>query len=111
LEIHLYNGSYQTLAKEIEASGIEFVERHQFSVSSAQVVLELAEILKTPYPWASLSVVLVAWLKAKANRKITVIGKDGRVIDTHGMAASEIVCILEKTSSVSAYESNDQEQL
>ncbi|PPK74792.1 hypothetical protein B0F87_10735 [Methylobacter tundripaludum] len=111
LEIHLFNGSYQSLAEQLKANGIEFSERHQFSAApaTAQVVLELAGILKTAAPWASLAAVLIAWLKNRAGRKVIITTKDQGTIHVEGMSITEVERILEKTQFVSAIESRNEE--
>lgn len=105
LKIYLFNGAYKTLPDEIKAVGIEFTELHQFSVTSAQVVLELVNSV----PYASIAAVLVAWIRARAGRKATITTSDNITIHTEGMSIEATERALKSARSVTVVESSDNE--
>lgn len=63
-------------------------------------VIEVFSALKDPAPWGALAVVLVAWLKARSNRKVMVTTKDNQVIHTEGLSVADTIKVLERAKSV-----------
>ena len=47
LEIHLFNGSYKSILKQLNYEGIKFSETELFSSSTPQIVLGIFDLLKT----------------------------------------------------------------
>jgi hypothetical protein len=63
---------------------------------------EVLQFIEHAIPWASLAGVAVAWLRARANRKIIVTTKDNKVIHTEGYSVEQFADILTKAREFTA---------
>jgi hypothetical protein len=86
---------------------------HEELMLKANVVMAgvfIVDILQSASPWvASLSAVIIAYLKNKRSRKVIVTMNDNTIIHCEGLGQSEIEKILLQSKSLAAIEtSNDK---
>lgn len=111
LEIHLFNGSYKSILKQLNYEGIKFSETELFSSSTPQIVLGIFDLLKTATIWSSLATILVTWIKSKYGRKVAITNKDKSIIQIEGMSISDIERLLKNSCIISVFESNEKESM
>lgn len=67
-------------------------------------IVDVFSAVKEATPWGALAVVIVAWLKAKSNRKVIITTKDNAVIHAEGLSVEDVIAILDKAKDVAAIE-------
>ena len=106
IPVHVFKDSAASFTEALKSSGIEFSRRIQLSEGpmNAGWVMDVYSTLKDPAPWAALATVLIAWLKAKVNRKVIITTNDNEVIHTEGLSVAETIKILERAKNLTAIE-------
>jgi hypothetical protein len=101
--ISLLGVGSDSLLTELDAAGIQYI---RLRPESGQVMNagEWIEIAKATAPYAAVAAVLVAWIRARASRKVIVTLEDNKVLQTEGMSASEIERLLPLAKTIAAAE-------
>jgi hypothetical protein len=68
------------------------------------------EILQTPAMWAGLAAVIVAFLKYRHSRKVTVTMKNKTLIHAEGLTAKELERVLDQAQSLTAIETEKKDK-
>lgn len=106
LPIHVFKDSSVSFTESLTQNDIEFSRRIQLAEGpmAAGWIIDVFSALKDPAPWAALAAVIVAWLKARSNRKVMVTTKDNEVIHTEGLSVADTIKVLERAKSVAVIE-------
>lgn len=67
---------------------------------------DILQFLGHVIPWASVASVLVAWVRARASRKIIVTTKGNKVIHTEGYSVEQFEQILSDATEVAVIDTN-----
>lgn len=70
---------------------------------------DVLQLIGHAIPWASVATVLVAWLRARASRKIMVTTKDKRVFHVEGYSVEEVGQILTQAREVTIIDTKKSE--
>jgi hypothetical protein len=91
----------ETLLKDFDAARIEYARKHPESgvVMNAG---EVVEILKVSVP--AVAAAIVAWLKTRPSRKVTVTLKDHSIWQAEGRSIAEVEKLLTRAKSIMAAE-------
>ena len=102
LQAHVFKDSAASFTEALSGGGIQFSRRVQLSEApmAAGTIIEIFSAIKDANPWGALAAVVVAWLAAKATRKVIITTKDNQIIHAEGLSASEVERILEKAKDV-----------
>ena len=92
-----------TLLSDFDTAGIKYVVR---TPEAGQVMNAglLVEIAQATAPWASIAAVLVAWLRARASRKVIITLPDNKVLHVEGMGVKDVERLLPVAQAISALE-------
>ncbi len=106
LPVHVFKDSSVSFTEALKENGIEFSRRIQLAEGpmAAGWIVDVFSALKDPAPWAALAAALVAWLRAKASRKVIVTTKENEVIHTEGMSVADTIKVLERAKSMAVIE-------
>lgn len=106
LPVHVFRDSAASFTEALSANGIEFSRRIQLAEGpmAAGWVIEVFSAVKEATPWGALAICIVAWLKAKSNRKVIVTSKDNEVVHTEGLSVEDTIKILERAKDVAVIE-------
>ena len=106
LQVHVFKDSAASFTEALSANGIAFSRRIQLAEGpmAAGWVIEVFSAVKEATPWGALAVVIVAWLKAKSNRKVIITSKDNEVVQTEGLSVEDTIKILERAKDVAVIE-------
>ncbi len=61
---------------------------------------DIVQFLEHAIPWASIATVLVAWIRARASRKIIVTTTDNKVVHTEGYSVEQFEKILTQAREI-----------
>jgi hypothetical protein len=106
LQVHVFKDSAASFTAALSENGIEFSRRIQLSEApmAAGAIIEIFSAIKDATPWGALAVVVIAWLNAKAARKVIITTKNNEIIHAEGLSVSEIERVLEKAKDVAIIE-------
>jgi len=68
---------------------------------------DILQFVEHAIPWVSIATVLVAWIRAKAARKIIVTTKAGKVIHTEGFSVEQFEKILADAEEITVIDLNE----
>ncbi len=106
--ISIVGGSPQELMRQLQDADIECFRhgrRMGEIVNDAGAVLEIVK-----WSWPALAAVLVAWVKTRPSRKLSITTKDNEVIHAEGRSVSEVQQLLETAQSIMAIAPNERER-
>ena len=97
-----------SLIEDFDKAGVYYEKRRPnraADMTAPQWILDLARFAQAHTAWDLLvAPVLIAWLKAKAQRKITFIMNDATTCSAEGLSAKEFETILRNAKSLLAVE-------
>ncbi len=101
--ISLLGVGSDTLLTDFDAAGIHYVHRRP---APGQIMNagEWVEIAQASAPWAAIAAVLVAWIRARASRKVIITLHDNRIFQTEGMSVDEVERLLPLAMTTTALE-------
>ena len=105
-----------SLIEDFDKAGIYYEKRRPNRaadlMTAPQWILDLARFAQAHTAWDLLvAPVLIAWLKAKAQRKITFIMNDATTCSAEGLSAKEFETILRNAKSLLAVEAGTAAKL
>lgn len=106
--VHVFRDSFSsfiTLLKEHQVQHRIIAQRTAMPMAASGVV----ELFLNASLWGSLAVVIVAYLKGKASRKVIITLKDNMIMHAEGLSAKEVERLLEKARSLVAIETEKDE--
>ncbi|MBI1175377.1 MAG: hypothetical protein GC139_08965 [Sideroxydans sp.] len=106
LPVHVFKDSATSFTEALSANGIEFSRRIQLAEGpmAAGWIIDVFSAVKEATPWGALAVVIVAWLKAKSNRKVIITSRDNEVVHTEGLSVEDTIKILERAKDIAIIE-------
>ena len=98
-----------SLIEDFDKAGVYYEKRRPNRagdlMTAPQCILDLARFTQAHSAWDLLvAPVLIAWLKAKAQRKITFIMNDDTICSAEGLSSKEFETILRNAKSLLAVE-------
>ncbi len=70
---------------------------------------DILQFIGHAVPWASVATFMVAWLRARASRKIIVTTKDNKVIHTEGYSVEQFEQVLTDAREVAVIDTKKSE--
>lgn len=106
LPVHVFKDSAASFVEDLSANGVEFSRRIQLAEGpmAAGWIVDVFSAVKDATPWGALAVVIVAWLRAKSNRKVIVTTKDNKVIHIEGLPVADVINVLESAKDAAVIE-------
>jgi len=106
IPVHIFKDSAASFTEALSVNGIKFSRRIQLAEGpmAAGWIIDVLSTLKEPAPWAALATVLVAWVNAKAKRKVIITTKDNGIIHTEGLSVADTIKALESAKNVAVIE-------
>lgn len=106
LPVHVFKDSAASFTEALSENRVEFSRRIQLAEGpmAAGWIVDVFSAVKDATPWGALAVVVVAWLKAKSNRKVIVTTKDDKVIHMEGLSVAEVIKVLEAAKDAAVIE-------
>ena len=101
--ISLLGVGSETLLADFDAAGIQYVRRRP---EPGQVMNagEWIEIAKASAPLAAIATVAVAWIRARASRKVIITLDDNTILHAEGLSVDEVERLLPKAKTIAALE-------
>ncbi len=111
MRILLLGPGSDSLTTALDDAGIGYERRSQKPEPGVIVNAsgDVVQIVGHAIPWASVVTVLVAWLRARASRKIIVTTKDNNVVHTEGYSVEQFEQILAQAREVTAIDTKKSE--
>ena len=106
LPVHVFKDSFGPFVALLNEHKV------QYSIQEARAGVPMAssgiiEILQSPAMWAALAVVVVAFIRVRAGRKIIITTKDNTVVHAEGLTAKELEQVLVRAKSLTAIASKE----
>lgn len=111
MKIHLLGIGSETLLSDLDSAGVKFSRNHppHGEVMNSGSSIEIATHATDAVPWVAIASVLVAWLRARASRKVILTLDDKKVFYAEGLSVREVQRLLGRTSSVNAFDTKKPE--
>ena len=110
LKIALVGRGAESLTDELDAAGIKYDAPRppEGMILASADWINFANRAVDDLPWASITAVVVCWLKAKSARRMVVTKKDGKVVHVEGQGVSlkEMEELLRDSEDVAAMDTN-----
>lgn len=101
IRLSLVNGSEVTFLPALDEAGISHGQILQFTTDkNPSVVVEGISAVMEAMPWNAIAKIVIAWIKAKSDRKVKFIKRDGEAIEFQGYSAEEVTEILKSTEHI-----------
>ncbi|MEN5179831.1 hypothetical protein ABE501_08640 [Comamonas testosteroni] len=100
IRVQLFKDSRESFIEMLQQEKIDFSEIQMFSTvaaSGSAIGIHLLEL--SPY-FASLSAVLIAWIKSRSSRKVIITTKDRKVVHIEGMSQEDVIKILSTVEDI-----------
>ena len=99
MRIALFKDSRASFLQDLSEAGIDFEESRPIPgrIMASATYVAIAQIATVSGAVAS---VLVAWIKARASRKVILTLKDQKIVHLEGYSAKEVEALLKITESV-----------
>ncbi|MFM4931328.1 hypothetical protein ACW5XA_13190 [Aeromonas dhakensis] len=103
LPIHVFKDSFYPVLELLNENEIKYQIREQRSgtlMASSGVI----EIIVNASIWVSLASVLIAFIKAKNNREVTITTEDNQIIHAKGLDSQQLQDVLKHAKGITAIE-------
>lgn len=92
----------ETLLTEFDLAGVKYIrELPPVGVMlNAGISIQIIDAI----PWVSIATVIVAWLKYRPSRKITIINEKNELLRIEGLSAKELTSLLPSCKRIIAIE-------
>ena len=99
MRIALFKDSRASFLKDLSEAGIDFEESQPIPgrIMASATYVAIAQIAAVS---GAVATVLVAWIKARASRKVILTLKDQKIVHLEGYSAKEVEALLKITESV-----------
>lgn len=111
IRVNLFKSSQEPFCRLLDEHGIEYANHSPspgVPMASANW-LTISEQIANASFWPSLAAVVVAWIRSKASREISVLPKDGRPeVITKNTSIEEVERLLSKSKSLTVFDTAKQ---
>lgn len=99
MRIALFKDSRASFLQDLSEAGIDFEESQPIPgrIMASATYVAIAQIAAVS---GAVATVLVAWIKARASRKVILTLKDQKIVHLEGYSAKEVEALLKITESV-----------
>jgi hypothetical protein len=99
---HVFKDSFRPFVELLNEHGVPYQMREaRMGVPMASSgVIEIIQAVGVASAWGGLAAVLVAFIKARAGRKVIVTTKDNNVIHAEGLTAAELERVLSIAANI-----------
>ncbi len=105
LHVYVFKDSFGPMIELLNAHGVKYQIREQRSgevMASSGVI----EVLQSAAMWGALATVVVAFIKSRNGRKVTITTKDNKIIHAEGLSPKELEEILKRSKNLAAIDPN-----
>ncbi len=96
MQLSLIGIGSDTLLTDFDSAGIEFIKINPKvgTVLGAGGNIQLLNDISGAVPWASIAAVIIAWLKYRPSRMVTVTTKEQNIINIEGYSTKDVEALL-----------------
>ena len=105
LRVHVFKDSFGPIIELLNAHGVKYQIREQRS-GEVMAASGIIEVLQSAAMWGALATVVVAFIKSRNGRKVTITTKDNEIIHAEGLSPKELEEILKRSKSLAAIDPN-----
>lgn len=110
IRVTTFKNSHDSFVAALEDVGISYSERMLFSESPmASGFPGVVQALSDAMPWNALAKVIVAWIEARASRKVIITLEDHTVFHAEGYSVEQIERALDKAINLVAIDTKPTE--
>ncbi len=108
MRIALFKDSRASFLQDLSVAGIEFEESKPIPgrVMASATYVAIGQIAAVS---GAVATVLIAWVKARASRKVILTLKDKNIVHLEGYSAKEVEALLKITESVTVIDTTPTE--
>lgn len=108
LPVHLFKESFGAFTSLLNEHGVKYQMRavRMGMPAASGGVIEILQVVGDAAIWGSLAAVIMAFIKSRNGRKVSVTTKEGTVIQAEGLSAKELEKLLEQAQSMMAIDTN-----
>lgn len=106
MKLQLVGKGANSLRDDLSAARVRMTAEMPQGVQMSGLTVEL---VANATLWPSIAAVIIAWIRAKASRHVTITLDDDREIDIRGVDASEVIRLLTIASHVTALDTKPNE--
>jgi hypothetical protein len=99
--IHVFKDSFGPIIELLNERGVKYQIRETRS-GAVMAASGIIEVLQSPATWGALAAVVIAFIKSRNGRKVTITTKDDQIIHAEGLNPNELEKILERSKSLIA---------
>jgi hypothetical protein len=108
LPVHVFRDSFGPFIALLKEHQIQFMMREARS-ATVMASSGIIELLQTAALWGALAAVVVAYIRARASRKVIITTKDNTVVHAEGLSVEEVERVLRRAKSLTVIETERQE--
>jgi len=104
IRVHVFRDSYDPFTQLLDQNNIKYygVALNSSGPMNAGEMLEIVKTVGNATLWPSLASVIVAFIRARKSRKVTITTKDNKIFHAEGYSMEEISQILHEARSITA---------
>ena len=107
LPVNVFKDSFKPIIELLNKNKIEYQMREERSgifMASSSVI----EIIVNASLWVSLASVIIAFIKAKNGREVTITTKDNQVIHATGLDSKQLENVLQNARNINAIDTGKE---
>ena len=107
LPINVFKHSFGPILELLNNSDVKYQMR-QMRAGAVMMSSEVIEIIVNASMWVSLASIIIAFIKAKNGREVTVQTKDNRIIHAKGLDSKQLQEVLKEACSITAIDTGKE---
>lgn len=108
LPVHVFKDSFKPIIGLLNDNDIKY-QMHQTRSAEVMASSGVIEIILSPEIWGTLTVIIVAYIKAKHGREVIITTKDNKIIHAKGLTKEEVEPILKEAKNIAAIDTNKED--
>lgn len=108
LPVYLFKDSFGPFLALLNEHDLKYAI-HEQRLGVPMAASGVIEVLLSPYLWAALSTIIVAFLKYRNSRKVIITTIDGDIIHADGINQEELERLLKRAKSLALIETKSDE--
>lgn len=102
----------ETLLADLDSAGVEYMcDSPRVGVlMNAGTSIQFINDLSGAIPWVPIASVIIAWLKYRPSRKVTVVNEKKEILRIEGYTTTELASLLSSSKSLRAIETKKPDE-